>query len=69
MILNFFSVKEEASCNIPLSDEDHVNALNSFLFLLSSDLDVLFVTGNVKDYLGLSQVNFIFKKLICSRSI
>ena len=48
-----------ASEDSMLSDDDYVNSLNGFLLVLSSEHDVLYVSDNVKDYLGLSKASNI----------
>ena len=57
VLVRVSGVEEIEAKKSPLSGEDYVNSLNGFLLILSSELDVLYVSDNVKDYLGLSTVS------------
>ncbi|XP_076800248.1 uncharacterized protein LOC143445205 [Clavelina lepadiformis] len=48
----------------PVTDDDYVNALNAFILVLSDELDVLFVSDNVKEYLGLSKLDVIGQSIL-----
>lgn len=42
------------------SDQMALNSLNGFLFILSGDGDIIYVSENIIEFLGLSQVFIIF---------
>lgn len=55
-------IKQEDSKDIP-SDEEYINALNGFIVVLSHDCDLLYVSSNVKQYIGITSLDLIGQNL------
>ena len=49
-----------------MSYASHFQALDGFIAVITQDGQLFYVSENVRDFLGYSQVSFIFYKLFCS---
>jgi hypothetical protein len=57
----FLSVPRASFSSVGSVDGEYLQALQGFLLVVSSDGDLVFLSENVNEHLGISQVNLIFE--------